>query len=104
MASSYRRLEAANSNTFEGFLQHGRRRLKKTPQSWRVPVGISALTDRTRFEKRAPEKPKRKQNLNRNIKNGQKYHEKALARAGNCQLWFNIHFQPSNCFSCSAGV
>ena len=29
MASSYRLLDAANSNTFEGFLQHGARRLKK---------------------------------------------------------------------------
>ena len=28
-ASSYRLLDAAHSNTFEGFLQHGRRRLKK---------------------------------------------------------------------------
>jgi hypothetical protein len=28
-ASSYRLLDAANSNTIEGFLQHGRRRSKK---------------------------------------------------------------------------
>ena len=28
-ASSYRLLDAANSNTVEGFLQHGRRRSKK---------------------------------------------------------------------------
>jgi hypothetical protein len=75
-----------------GFLQHLREAIKKTAQSWRVPVGISALADRTRFEKYAPEKPKRKQNLNGNIKNGEKYYEKTLARAGNRQLWFNPHF------------
>jgi hypothetical protein len=35
---------------------------KKTPQSWRVPIGISALADRNRSEKHAPERPKQKQN------------------------------------------
>src|SRR5438874_9806986 len=42
-ASSYRLLDAANSNTIEGFLQHGRRRSKKTAQSWRVSGGLSTL-------------------------------------------------------------
>src|SRR6266516_5922798 len=42
-ASSYSLLDAANSNTIRGFLQHGRRRSKKTTQSWRVSGGLSAL-------------------------------------------------------------
>src|SRR6266496_1353513 len=42
-ASSYRLLDAAHSNTIEDFLQHSRRRSKKTAQSWRVSGGLSAL-------------------------------------------------------------
>src|SRR6266540_2392062 len=37
-------------------------------------------------------------------RNGEKYHEKTLALAGDRQLWFNTHFQPSGCFSRSGGV
>jgi hypothetical protein len=43
-ASSYGLLDAANSNTIEGFLQHDRMPIKKTAQPWRVSVALSAYT------------------------------------------------------------
>jgi hypothetical protein len=48
---------------FEGFLQHGRGRSKKTAQSWRVSEGLSALADEPAQTTEAPEKPKQKANL-----------------------------------------
>src|SRR5882724_3754379 len=61
-ASSYRLLDAANSNTVEGFLQHGRRRSKKIAQSWRVSGGLSALAHEPAETTKAG-KPKQKANL-----------------------------------------
>jgi hypothetical protein len=61
-ASSYRLLDAANSNTIEGFLQHRRRRSKKTAQSWRVSGGLSALPHEPAQTTNTPQKPKQKTN------------------------------------------
>src|SRR6266536_6495341 len=61
-ASSYRLLDAANSNTIDGFLQHGRRPSKKLARSWRVSGGLSALPHEQAQTTEAG-KPKQKANL-----------------------------------------
>src|SRR6266567_1975629 len=64
-ASSYRLLDAANSNTIEGFLQHGRRRSKKTAQSWRVSGGLSALAHEPAQQQIRRKNQSRKQTQNK---------------------------------------
>src|SRR6266404_3446642 len=65
-ASSYRLLDAANSNTICGFLQHSRGHQKKTAHSWRVSGGLSALPHEPAQTTDAPEKPNRSKPQKRN--------------------------------------
>src|SRR6266404_915121 len=66
-ASSYRLLDAANSNTIYGFLQHSRGPSKKrTAHSWRVSGGLSALPHEPAQTTDAPEKPNRSKPQKRN--------------------------------------
>jgi hypothetical protein len=87
-ALSYRLLDAAKSTTIGEFLQHSRRRSKKTAQSWRVSGGLSALPDEPAQTKNAAKKPNRKVNLKKqnNENNGNKTNENknSCSSGGNC--------------------
>src|SRR6266850_5645265 len=66
-ASSYRLLDAANSNMVGDLIQHNARRLeKKTVQSWRVSGGLSALPHEPAQTTDAPKKPNRSKPQKRN--------------------------------------
>src|SRR5712671_1086478 len=66
-ASSYRLLDAANSNMVGDLIQHNARRLeKKTVQLWRVSGGLSALPHEPAQTTDAPEKPNRSKPQKRN--------------------------------------
>src|SRR6266536_5455813 len=127
-ASSYRLLDAAHSNTIEDFLQHSRRRSKKTAQSWRVSGGLSALphepaqtteAGKTKTEskpqtrktyashtiqKQLNHQPTRNYTAVGKFKSHLRTSHETFALAGDRHSWFNTHFQPSGCFSCSAGI
>src|SRR5260370_41956452 len=65
-ASSYRLLDAANSNTIYGFYTIAGGRSKKTAQSWRVSGGLSALPDEPAQTTNARKNQNRKQTRKRN--------------------------------------
>jgi hypothetical protein len=81
--SSYSLLDAANSNTAQGFLQHGWRRSKKTARSWRVSGGLSALPDEPAQTTDTPENKTKPINIS-NEKTGfdEKYNAMAYKTAG----------------------
>src|SRR6266576_4866183 len=62
-ASSYRLLDATNSNTIEDFLQHGRRPIKKKLRSGGGFQAAFPLYHMNRHKQQTPEKPKQKANL-----------------------------------------
>jgi hypothetical protein len=59
-ASSWRLLDGANCITIQEFLQHSRRRDKKTARLWRVSGGLSALSHEPAKTTDRPEKSKQK--------------------------------------------
>jgi hypothetical protein len=61
-ASSWRLLDGAKSNTTKEFLQRRRERSKKTTQSWRVSVALSAYAHEP-AQQSTPEKTKTETNL-----------------------------------------